>query len=161
MLFRSKSELLQNIALLKSRLFGEDVEKIKLFSNVKIHLVSFIKSAPLLLIQLLFLSLWLFLFLCLRFLYTKHYKFLITTLFVLIALSGIVLAIKYTYVARKYGVVVAKQSKLLSGPAESFQVLGVLPEAKEVLIKKDSDGFYKIKVNGQIGWASSGEVEAI
>ena len=72
----NKSELLENIYLLKSKLFGqkEQTTKIKFFLNIKNQIVSFIKSAPLLLIQIIFFVLWLFLFLYLRYLYKKRQK---------------------------------------------------------------------------------------
>jgi len=159
-----RTELLDNISLLKRTLIKTDKprsEIFRFFGKLKSYSVSLIRSAPLFMIQILFLLLWLFLFLYLRYLYKRGKKVLIAILFCLIALLGTILVIRYSLDYRNFGVVVSKRATLLSGPGNNFQELGILPEASEVVIQKTSDGFLKIKVNKQIGWTSKKDVEEI
>jgi len=159
-----RTELLDNILLLKRTLTKTDKprsELFRLFGKLKSYSISIIRSAPLFIVQILFLFLWLFLFFYLRYLYKKGKKVLIAILFCLIALLGTVLVIRNGLDYRNFGVVVSKKATLLSGPGNNFQELGILPEASEVIIQKTSDGFLKIKVNKQIGWTSKKDVEEI
>ncbi len=156
----NKGELLSNIFLLKNKLFG--VEKnYRGLEKVKDRILSFVKSVSLLAIQLIFLILWIFLFLYLKYLYKRRQQLIIVVLFILIAIVGVILTTRYTFDARRQAVVVSKSAKLLSGPGEAFQVLGVVAEAKEVIIKRISGDYLKIKIKGQIGWVSANLIEEI
>ena len=69
-----RSELLDNIFLLKKTLNKEKIKPVKYFGwfvRFKNSFVSLVRCVPLFLIQFSFLILWLFLFVCLRFLYKK------------------------------------------------------------------------------------------
>ena len=116
---------------------------------------------PLLSIQILFLALWLFLFVYLRFLYKKRQKLIIRILFTLIATIGIILIFRYSFAARQYGIVMKNQSPMLSGPGDSFQTLLYLPEAKEIIIQHYSDDYLKIKADRQMGWINKENVERV
>jgi len=156
----NKEELLSNIFLLKNKLFG--VEKnYKGFEKIKDWTLSFVKSVSLLVMQLIFLILWMFLFLYLKYLYRQRQRLIIVILFILIAIVGVVLTMRYTFDARRQAVVVSKSAKLLSGPGESFQGLGVVPEAREVIIKRTLGNYLKIKVKGQIGWIATNLIEEV
>jgi len=160
----NRSELLDNILLLKRNLRKVKKEKGKFFEyfiRAKIYAISLVRAAPLFALQASFLLLWFFLFVYLRYLYKRKRKILISFLFILIALLGTVLVIRYRLEFKNYGIVVSKKAALLSGPGNNFQELGALSEASEVLIQKESDGFLKVKFYGQIGWASKKDVEKI
>jgi len=159
-----RGELLDNIFLLKRKLGRRSEPQSKLiryYSRLKNYTLSLLRSAPLFVVQILFLILWLFLFLYLRFLYKRKRKILIVILFLLIAILGALLVLRYRLEFRRYGVIVKKKVTLLSGPGRNFQELGGLPEASEVWIQKSSDGFYKIKFNKQIGWVNQRDIERI
>lgn len=149
-----RSELLENIFLLKKKLGIH--QKHSIFRTF-----SLIRSIPLFVFQFLFLALWLFLFIYLRFLSKKQKKGIIMALFALIALFGILLVVRYSVDARRYGIVVETEAPLRSGPGQTFKKLATLPEADEVIIKKESDHFYKVKTEGRIGWVSTQDVKKI
>jgi len=150
--FFNRSELLENIMLLKQtvlELNGITVKKPNsvtlFFIKLKNLVSSWIRTMPLFILQFLFLLLWLFLFTYLRFLYKKRKKYAIVTLFSLIAFFGIILVVRYSFESKIYGVVIEKQVPILSGPGETFQKIMQLYQAQEVVIKKESGDYYKIK----------------
>jgi len=156
--FLNRSELQNNICLLKKKL-DKNAEQKNFIVKLKNHILSLIKSTPLIILQILFLICWLFLFLYLRYLYKRNQKFLIILLFIITAILGTFLVVRYNLEKMSYGVVVSESAILLSGPSKNFQELGVLPQASEVTIQKSSDGFYKIKFNKLFGWTSKNNVE--
>lgn len=160
-----RNELLDNISLLKSQFSGTDRrEKNKVFELlrwIKNYTISVVSAIPLVVIQVLFLAIWFFLFLYVRFLFKRKRRFLIIVLFILISLLGTLLVVKYSLYYRQKGVIVTKTAILLSGPGNTFQKLGNLSEASEILIQKESGDFYKIKYNGQSGWVNHKEIEKI
>lgn len=167
--FFNRDELLDNIDLLKKELEKQQ-NKIKkkkilpffvLLKKIKSLSLSWIRSMPLIVLQILFLILWLFLFFYLKFLYKTRKKLLIIGLFSSIAICGIILVIRYSFESRKYGIIINKKAELLSGPSNTFQTLIKLQEATEVTIQKESDGFFKIKVNKQSGWINKKCIEKI
>lgn len=168
----NRQELVENIKLVQEQIkktqgsikrFGtaKIVHSIPFVSTIKEKTLSAVRSTPLLWLQLLFLLIWFFLFMYLRYLHQKKQKFIIVLLFLLASWFGLLLVIKYNMRFRKYGIVVQKQAKLLSGPADSYQTLIQLPEGVEGKIKKQSGDYYKVKINGQIGWMSSQAFEKI
>ena len=162
--FFNRHELLENIALVQKKLdekanvkqakkgsFGALFVAIK---SIKERFLSMIRSIPLFILQLLFLLVWCFLFLCLRYLNKSRQRFILVVLFILNGFFGTMLALKYNMSIRSYGVVVVEKASLISGPDETFQVLGVLHEGKEGVILKESGTYYKVKINGQLGWVT-------
>ena len=151
---RDKSELFDNISLLKKNLFGKPPRN-SLFEFLKIvheRTISFIRSVPLIWLQIFFLIIWFFLFFYIRQLYRNRYRFAIVILFLVSTFSGVALIIKYMYDAQIHGVIVTGEASLVSGPDSTFPVLGKAVEAQEVTIKKEAGDYFKIKVGGRIGW---------
>lgn len=162
------SELLSNIKLLKNKLLegpksSEDKHKNEIFlqdmRNLKIYFDFFVHSTPLILFQAAFLLFWISTFLFIRNLFKTKRKRLVLLLFTIIAISGLILVVKYNFEIKEHGVIVSKNANLLSGPGNNYQVLRFVPEASEVIIEKAADGFFKIKVNGQNGWMDQASVE--
>ena len=175
--FFNRGELVDNIMLLKEKTAWpkKTVSKgitfhdgfAKKLKKISMLITSHIKSLPIILIQILLLCLWLFLFIYLRFLCKKRQNWAIFTLFLLIAILGVLLIVRYRFETRKYGVVVEQHAKLLSGPGNAFQVLTQLPEAQEVIIKKEVDQYYKIRLKknrsdfSSAGWVEKKSVETV
>lgn len=161
----NRGELIENISLLKEKVSQEEQKPhspvVLSLITAKDYLLSLTHSIPLFLLQILFLLLWLIVFFYLRFLYKKRKNFLILALFALTAFFGILLVVRYSFESRMYGVVVRERTPLLSGPAETFQTLQQIPEAKEVIIKKESGDYYKVKVFKRVGWVLKKNVEKI
>jgi len=164
-----REELLNNINLVRKRIHHVSSEKsesplyklLDYFRGINSSFISMIRSTHLFSLQLLVLLLWILLFAYLKYLYRKKQKIVIISLFFLLALFGGMLAIKYSFSFRSFGIVVAKQTKLRSGPGKSYALLGLLPEAKECIIRGASGDFYKIKVDRQIGWVDAQSIEKI
>jgi len=164
----NRSELLENIRLLKDKITETMTGKkswqnrlIRPFVWLKDYPISLIRSAPIFFYQISFLIMWFFLFLFLSFLYKKKNKIIIITMFFFLLMFGVALGLRHRFDLSKYGVVVAKKAALLSGPSDSFQQLGFVPQAKEVIISKGSGDFFKIKFKGQVGWMKKDNVEKI
>jgi len=164
----SRSELIDNITLLQEKmrmLRGDEMEQRSPIAltmiKIKNLLISWTRSIPLFVLQFLFLLLWLFLFLYIRFLYKKRKKVVIGTLFGLIAFFGIILAARYNIEAQTYGIVTTGQAPLLSGPGTTYQTLMNLHQAQQVVIKKESDGYYKIRALKRTGWINKEHVGKI
>ncbi len=167
--FSDRSELLSNIKMVKEKIKAQKTGKkdkkteavFKNLKNLKIQIISFIRATPLFFFQIVFLILWIFLFVFIRKLFRLRKRLLAAMLFTFIAISGLMLVSKYNFEYKQFGIVITDNAKLLSGPGDNYQVLSFVSEAKEVIIQKTSNGFYKIKINGQIGWISQKAVEVI
>lgn len=164
----NRTELLNNIKQVKEALKTEVLQTSKeenpvtLFMKyLKTNSFSFMQAIPLFYLQILFLIVWLFLFFYHKYLYKKDHKFIIVIVFLLVSVCGSMLAIKYGMLTKQYGVVVQPRAQLLSGPGSTYHALMVIPEGKEGIIYKESHDFYKIKINGIIGWIKRGEFEKI
>ncbi len=162
----NRSELLHNIAMVKKHSQTKKTEaespldRIKeIVDQAKSAVISTVRALPLFMLQLIFLLMWALSFLYLRYLYKKRHKIIIVLLFTSNLFCGALLAVRYNFEYRLHGIVVTKQTALLSGPGKSYQTLGLLPETKQVLIKGSSDNFYKVKVNGVIGWVNKSAIE--
>jgi len=168
----NRSELLRNIALVRKvsgahqegskdkGVLAEQNPVQKLVLGVKdltASMVSLIRSTPLLFLQIIFLVMWFAMFALLRFLYRNKYRITIIGLFVVLVISGSVLAMKYGLNSRHYGVVL-NQASLLSGPGPAYQILGSLEQAEEVSVQKQSGDYCKIHVNSQIGWVACKDI---
>lgn len=164
-----RTELLNNLKVLKEKLaeqkkIGKSNKKdpiLQEFKTLKLHVKSFIYATPLIYFQIVFLLLWISLFLLIRRLFKNKKKSLIFMLFTLIAISGLMLISKYNFEFKQIGIIISKEAKLLSGPGDKYQFLGFVPEAKEVIIQKASSGFYKVKINGQLGWINQIHIEKV
>lgn len=164
-----RGELLDNIKMIKEKIRAQKNEKKDkkteaVFGNLKnlrIQAGSFIRATPLFYFQIVFLALWIFLFVFIRKLFRLRKRLLAAMLFTFIAISGLMLVSKYNFECKQFGVVITDKARLLSGPGDNYQILGFVTEAKEVIVQKASNGFYKVKINGQIGWISQTDLEVI
>lgn len=167
--FWGRAELTNNIKLVKEKIREQkntNSEKktdavLKNIKNLRLKISSFIRATPLTVFQFVFLFFWVFLFMSIRNLLRYKRKILVFMLFTFIAISGLLLVGKYSFEYKQLGIVTIDNAKILSGPGDNYQVLGFAPEAKEVIIQKISNGYFKVKVSGQIGWISQMEVEKI
>ncbi len=162
--FFDRSELIQNIDLLKQKILGKRESENKLFESFRFYKnysLSLLRSAPLFAVQILFLIFWIICFLYIRFLFKRNKKFLITILFIFMAVLGGLFVMRYSLDFKHYGIVLSKEVKILSGPGDSFQMLGILPQTAQVRIQRDSDDYYKIKFQRLIGWVSQKDVKKI
>ncbi len=164
--FFGRTDLLNNIKLLREQLKTPktDAQKDDVLikaKNLQFNITSFIRGTPLYCFQIVFLFFWIFLFVFIRNLLICKKRLLIGILFTFIAISGLMLVSKYNFEYKQFGIVTVNNTKLLSGPGDNFQVLSFVQEAKEVIIQKTSSGFYKIKIDGLIGWVSQEAVERI
>ena len=162
----NRAELLHNIAMVKKQnkqeLVGQDspFDRVKQgMDDIKSLVISASRAMSFFLLRLLFLFMWVISFLYLRFLYKKRKQAIIVILFIANLFCGALLVIRYNFECREHGIVVTKKTELLSGPSKSYQTLETLGETKQVLIKGHSDGFYKVKVNGVIGWVNKMTIE--
>lgn len=162
----NRTELLNNIAQVKKLHKNQEPEQetpvIRMKNNIngiKEAIISLGRAMPLFMLQLIFLLLWALSFWYLRYLYRKRLKAIIILLFAANLFWGVLLAIRYNFEYREHGIVVTKQTDLMSGPGKSYQVLNTLPETTQVLIKGSSDGFYKVKTKGIIGWINKTALE--
>lgn len=117
-----------------------------------------LRALPLVLIQLIFLALWTFLFLYLRYLYKKKHKKLVVTFFILLFAAGVVLISKISIDRKLHAVVVVPTTTILSGPGNTFHSLGVFKEGAEVKVIKTADGFYKVRLGKLVGWVTKDHV---
>jgi hypothetical protein len=161
--FHNRKELLENITLLKQKLAPSGQARIEatVFDNMTHYLLSLLRTIPLLILQILFLLLWIFLFAYLKYLYKKKHAFLISLLFACIALLSISLVIRYKFDLEHYGVILCKDAPLRSGPEAGFKVIESLNEGTEVAILKHSKNAFKVRVNGYTGWVSAEDMESI
>jgi len=157
----NRLELLDNISLLKTKISGEKRGR-KIFKKLlwfKAILISYIISIPLIFLQFLFLLVWFFLFIYLKFLSRRKERLIIFTLFSFIALFGIVLAVRYNVESNQHGVVIQDKAPLLSGPHHTCQEFLKLREAEEVLIKEEKEEFFKVKSPRATGWVAKQDIE--
>lgn len=167
-----REELLKNIDLVKnqvSEIKVTDDEQEQSFLHAlldwaratKNSFFSLIRALPLLYLQLFVLLFWIILFVSIRYLYKKGHKVIVSVLFFFLAISAIMLAFKYNFMHKERIIVIVPSAELSSGPGKNFTVLSHLPEAQEADILKESGGFFKIRVNGQLGWIEKNAVEKV
>jgi len=154
--FLNRGELLDNMLLVKKRLKQDES-----VYGMKEWLTSLLRASSLGMLQFIFLSIWILLFLVLKPLSRRRQKLLIVPLFFLVAIFGTLLAIKYSFEAQRYAIAIRADSKLLSGPDKRFQVLSVISEGQEMTITKVSNGYAKIKNGSHIGWIEKACIEEI
>ena len=165
----NRSELLGNIALAKQKLRKNSTSKLQdkkegiigTIRKIKKVAFSFVRSIPILTLQFIFLILWLMLFAYIRYFYKTQNKLIIYLLFLLAAGSGSILAIKFGLKLQKHGIIVADKTEMFSGPGTNYQSLGFLFEGQEGTLCKKSNCFYKIRLNGHIGWVNCKDIGKI
>ncbi len=162
----NRTELLSNIDMVKKRhkkITADQASPLEgMRTNInefKSALTSFVRATPLFILQFFFLLMWAISFLYLRYLYRRRQKAIIMLLFATNLFCGMLLAVRYNFEYREHGIVVTKQADLTSGPGKTYEVFSSLPETTQVLIKGSSDGFYKVKANGTIGWINKTAIE--
>ncbi len=162
-----REELLANIALVKTQLLQEPAKKEKQLSfknaseRMTASIASLVHATPNFWLQLAFLLMWFFLLIYGKYLHKKGRFIIITQLFLLQAFFGSLLALKYSFDLRKYGIIVQATATIRSGPGDDYQKLGTLNEGTEVILNRQSDQFYKITHQNQIGWVSNKDLEPI
>lgn len=161
--FSNRQELSDNIALVKKVTTPISKQKVdqspwsvvqSSTRDVKNTTLSFVRATPLFYFQLLFLILWLMFFALLKWLKRQRRGAVVVFVAIIYASAGLLLVSKYSMNCRNYGVVTVKKANLYSGPGESYQVLGSLLETQEVIIQRESDGYYKIKASPLFGWVA-------
>lgn len=162
--FFNRTELLENIDFLRQKLTGKQEVINKYFELLKFYknyFLSLLRSAPLFVVQILFLIFWILSFLYIRFLFKRNKQFLISILFILMFFLGGIFVIRLSLDLNHYAIVISKEVQILSGPGQTFQKLAILPEASQVRIQRTSDDYYKVKFQRLIGWVSQKDVEKI
>jgi tetratricopeptide (TPR) repeat protein len=163
-----RGELLSNIKLVKSLLENKSgikkqskvVGVIGAISNIKHIVISFVRSIPLVVLQMLFLLLWFILFFYMG-ICKNHKTIIIPIVLSLAVFCGSMLAIKYGLGLCRHSIVVVEKTEMYSGPGNNYQILGFLFEGQEGIMTKQSDKFYKIKFGGRIGWVDEKSLETI
>jgi tetratricopeptide (TPR) repeat protein len=117
-----------------------------------------LRALPLVLIQVIFLALWTFLFLYLRYLYQKKHKKLVVTFFILLFTAGVFLVSKISIDRKLHAVVVVPTTTILSGPGKTFHSLGSFKEGAELKVITTADGFYKVRLGKLVGWVMKDHV---
>lgn len=167
-----REDLTHNLGLLERQIFeqrhkSEDADQAKLnelkfaVHQVRSFCITIVYGIPLLALQLFFLFLWILLLFYKKYLYKKQKQIIIITLFILLVVSGAIIALKYSLSLCEKAVVVDKQAVVFSGPNKTYQEIGTLPQAAEIIVKKDTGAFCKIRRKGLVGWVESKTIEKI
>lgn len=119
---------------------------------IKSMYTSFVRATPLFIFQFFFLLLWILFFVLLKW-FKRNRKSLAVMLVAGIYISaGLLLVSKYSMNFKVHAVVTSQQSILYSGPGTTYHELGTLGQADEVVIQRESDGYYKVKASPLFGW---------
>jgi hypothetical protein len=167
--FWGREELNKNIELVKKQMTPQQPSQeasglstiIDFFKSNKNAFFASSRATTLFHLQIIVLLVWICLFCYLRYLYKRKQKVVIFTLFLLQAVFTFMLAIKYNSQFREFAIITSQQATLLSGPGSTFTQLQRLPEAQEAVIIGSSGDYYKIRVNGRIGWLTKTSIEKI
>ncbi len=168
--FFGREELSANMKLVRKKISVSEGEQkdqgplVTILSSgkaLKNACVSTIRATPIIWLQILVLLLWMVLFGALRYLFRHKHKIIITFLFISQVLAAGMLALKYNYTLKMSGVIVEKTVPFMSGPGKTYTQIMLLPEAKECVILKESDGYYKVKTNGSVGWIQKSAVGVV
>jgi hypothetical protein len=119
------------------------------------------QGISLLLLQLLFLVCWFMLIFLLHKKDIKMKKMMVTTLCLLMSLSGALLTVHYNKHGVQDGIVVKKEAQLFAGPQKGFQVVAQLCCADNVAVKEVRQGWYKVQHAGMIGWVEADGIQII
>jgi hypothetical protein len=170
----NREDLLSNIELVKNKL-GLSIQKDKksknkegpgagiayLWQRINVFVESFIRSASLFFFQLLFLFVWLFLLIYIRYFHKLHFNSIFFLLIFMCGSSVCLLISKYIILSKIYGIVVSGEVKLFSGPGKTYQELGKIREGQEGVIEKKSGDFYKVNMGEKSGWVNKDSVESL
>jgi len=168
--FFGREELSANMKLIRKKISASEGEQkdqgplVTILSSgkaLKNACVSAIRATPIIWLQILVLTLWIVLFWFLRYLFRHKHRIIIILLFTAQVLAAGMLALKYNYTLKMFGVVVEKTAPFMSGPGKTYTQIMLLPEAKECVILKESDGYYKVKTNGSVGWVQKSAIGVI
>lgn len=113
----------------------------------------FVSGISLLMLQILFLTLWYFLWLCFLSKQKKRRRiFLFTLCSILFVMSGIGLFVKASLQRYTGGVIVEKEASLRVGPQSDYEAVDTLVSADQVTIIKKVDNWYLVKSGSKRGW---------
>jgi tetratricopeptide (TPR) repeat protein len=129
--------------------------------NIKNSYISYVRAIPLFMFQILFLLLWALFFMLLKWFKRNRRGIVIMFVAIIYVSAGLLLVSKYSESSRVYGIVTTQQAPLYSGPGETYQTLGSLGQAHEVIIQRESDGYYKIKAAPLFGWIAKNIVDIV
>ncbi len=158
---RNFSAIQNNITHVKKDLVGDEEHVIiSQLKSTKQLCISLIRAIPLIIVQMVFLALWIMMLLYIKYLYRKKHKTLIVVFFFLLAGAAMILAQKYNVFHKKYGVFI-KEAPVYSGPSDNYTLLMHLPECTEALKINSANGFFKVKTPLGSGWVSAETFEEI
>lgn len=164
----NRAELIHNIKLVKAKLRelqGNQPKQTSFIVSAAQHCkkvtVSLVKSIKLLYLQLVFLCLWLSIFLLKRWSGARRFRWITAPLLICLCGAGSMLAIKYGLRLSPHGIVTASKGTLRSGPGETYQAIITVKEGTEGIINKQAENYYKITINGKLGWISNTVFEKI
>ena len=113
---------------------------------------------PLLWFQICMLLLVAFGLLCATRLSSRYRKPIVPLCGVLLVLFMFLSVLRFSLDSRIVGVVVAPQTALLSGPAATFETLKIASQASQVTIEAERKDYFKVSVDGRIGWMKRSDV---
>lgn len=111
-------------------------------------------------IQILFLISW---YTCWFFIIRRRIIFfpvVLAAFLCLLMLFGSMLLVHYYAYVYKKGMTV-KESRLVAGPHDQYDLLREIPLLKEVQIKERRDGWYKVTTDNHTGWLREDSVEIV
>ncbi len=110
---------------------------------------------PLLLFQMLFLVSWYLVWLCWR--WRKRYAVLVCLIgfSLLVSMSMVALAVKYTAHKDCCAVVRVDGTPFLSGPDRQYHAHDTLAQADLVVVHEARQDWYKVAHNGTVGWVTA------
>ena len=156
-----KTELHDNIDLLHQKVLNRSKPAYSFIRSVSNLIISLFTESPLIVLQIIFLALWLFLCAYFRNVYKYRLNSIICLLFIITLVFGSVLVMRYTTEREKCAVIISKRADVLSGPSKSFQKLGQLCVAHEVRIYKKLSHFYRIQNGHTSGWIDKKHLKII
>ena len=120
--------------------------------TIKNIYASFVRATPLFIFQIFFLLLWILFFVLLKWFKRNRKSPAIMLVGAIYIGAGLLLVSKYSMNFKVHAVVTSQQAILYSGPGTTYHVLGTLGQADEVVVQRESDGYYKIKASPLFGW---------
>lgn len=115
----------------------------------------------LLFLQIFFLLCWYVFIFLMRKKQIKTKKLLVSSLCLLMSISGAVLGTYYTQQHMQHGVVIKKEAQLFVGPDKGLQALSPVVYANTVTVKEIREGWYKVGYADMIGWVEADVVQII
>ena len=166
-----RQDLENNIQMIKRKIKKTEIKDseenpfhgvVNFYELVISKFFSCIKAISFLSLQVLFLVTWLIFFMIQYYFdQRKKRKLVKKSIVVLCMFFALLLGIKYSFNYRKHAVILYPQVQLFSGPGNNFSLLGQLYESDEVIILKESSGFFKIMYENQLGWIDKKYIESL